>query len=101
MSTHHVVLDTLSVKKVLDCCSAAGCRSFIVYACGADCEAAAFGTEAISIFHLSFSLLLIFFSFASCDVGQFFVAQFHSIDVPRRYVMRITSRSRIVFMSSF
>ena len=50
----------------------------------------------------SFSLFitLIFFSFALCDVGYFFVAQSHSIDVPRWYVMRISSHFRI-FVSFF
>ena len=55
-------------------------------ACGAGCEAAAaFRKEEHTIFcsFLIFSLLLIFFSFALCDVGYFFVAQLHSIDVPR------------------
>ena len=50
---------------------------------------------------LYFSLLLSFSSIALCDVDYFFVAQFQSIDVPRWYVMRISSRSRIIFMSSF
>ena len=74
-------------------------------ACEADCgAAAAFGKEEISIFEsfFNFALLLIFFSFASCDVGYFFVAQFHSIDVPRWYGMKISSsRSRTIFTSSF
>ena len=34
-------------------------------------------------------------------VGYFFVAQSHSIDIPRWSVMRISSRSRIIFMSFF
>ena len=73
-------------------------------ACGADCGAtAAFGKEEISMFTLSFIFLYFrsSFQFALCDVGYFFVAQSHSSDVPRWYVMRISSRSRIVFVSSF
>ena len=51
----------------------------------------------------SFSLIitLILLSFALCAVGYFFVAQSHSIDVPRWYVVRISSHSRIIFMSFF
>ena len=53
-------------------------------ACGADCGAAGGHSKKKSPFLLFyFSLLLILFSFASSDVGYFFVAQFHSIDVPR------------------
>ena len=73
-------------------------------ACGADCgAAAAFGKEEISIvlLFLSFFFTLDLLSIVLNDVRSFFVAQFHSINVPRWYVMRISSRSRIVFMSSF
>ena len=51
----------------------------------------------------SFTLVitLIFFSFELCDVRYFFVAQSHSIDVPRWYVMRISSHSRIIYRSFF
>ena len=41
----------------------------------------------------------IFFSHALCDVGHSFVAQSHSIDVPRWYVMRISSHSRNIFIT--
>ena len=72
--------------------------------CGADCgAAAAFGNEEISIFYTFFQFFFTFdlLCIVLSDVGYFFVAQFHSITVPRCYVIRISSRSRIVFMSSF
>ena len=46
--------------------------------------------SALSFIFLYFEVLSIVLS----DVGYFFVAQFHSIDVPRWSVMRISSRSR-------
>ena len=123
LATHHVVLEcqpitlflsvnpsrrleTPSIKKMfLAADLLLTAEASLGNACEADCgAAAAFGKEEISIFDsfFNFALLLIFFSFASCDVGYFFVAQFHSIDVPRWYGMRIySSRSRIMFMSSF
>ena len=39
--------------------------------------------------------------FMLCDVGHFFVAQSHSIDVSRWSALAISSHSRIVFMSFF
>ena len=112
VATHHVVLECQPItlflrrpsKMFLTADLLLTAEASLGNACGADCgAAAAFEKEEVSIFTLSFnfSLLLIFFSFALCDVGYFFVAQFHSIDVPRWYVMRISSRSRIIFMSSF
>ena len=46
--------------------------------CGADCGAAAAFQKASFFFY--FDLLL---TFVLCDVGHFFVAQSHSIDVSR------------------
>ena len=73
MLTHHVVLETPSIKNVLDCCSAADCRSFIVgNACGADCgAAAAFGKKEISMFLLFLSFFFTFdlLSIVLNDVG--------------------------------
>ena len=74
-------------------------------ACGADCgAAAAFGKKRspiLFLLFLSFFLTCDLLSAVLSDVGYFFVAQFQSINVPRWYVMRISSRSRIVFMSYF
>ena len=41
------------------------------------------------------------FHFLLCDAGYFFFAQSHTVDIPRWSVMRISSRSRIIFMSFF
>ena len=50
----------------------------------------------------SFSLLFwSSFHFLLCDAGYFFFAQSHTVDIPRWSVMRISSRSRIIFMSFF
>ena len=51
-----------------------------------------------SSFHF---LLLSSFDSVLCDVGYFFVAQSHSVDVSRWSALIISSHSRIVFMSFF
>ena len=65
-------------------------------ACGAGCgAAAAFGKEEKTIFALSLKFSLLWnSSIVLSDVGYFFVVQFHTIDIPRWSVMRISSRSR-------
>ena len=65
-------------------------------ACGAVCGAAAAFQKKSSF---SLFITLIFFSFALCDGGYFFVAQSHYTDVPGWYVKRIASHSRNIFMS--
>ena len=55
-------------------------------------------SKKASFFTFYFALL---FDFALCDVGHFFVAQSHSIDVPRWSALSISSHSRIIFVSFF
>ena len=94
LATHHVVLECQPItlflnvlecqpittlflilrpsKKFLAAALLLTAEASLGSACGADCgAAAAFGKEEISIFYsfFHFSLLIIFFSFASCDVG--------------------------------
>ena len=85
-STHHIVFARQPITmflndthhEVLDCIAACAVRRLhLGDACGADCGAAA----SFKIFVLLFTLA--FFKFVLCDVGYFFVAQSHSVDVSR------------------
>ena len=58
MSTHHVVLETPSVKNVLTVALLLTAEATVGNACGAECgAAAAFRKEELTIFTLSFIFL--------------------------------------------